>query len=731
MVLETARSHRIRSTSTYVLDINDRVYLGSLATGRTSMVSVDILFGTFSSIEEGLAILVTELKAQVQRILAREFPGLPASRRSDLKFTLQLAHDHRFEREGGMTLGDIQLSTFMNLLERSLQSEGVVVTSNDITVSTHFPRAMYNVGGSGSALQSWFPKQMKKNLSVKSHEDAQGPISCMAVALAFNILQATGKLGKQTVARNNARILRRARELQTEMGWGQYTDTSALEEFVTKYPQYRVVFFNIAKKSKAIVYADPTYRQIENPKTMFVYLGNNGKTGHWMVVPNPTMFLRLRDGTGNSGRFCDECFEYYQAHVSHSCPGSLPPRAQPPYCRYCHTAGHPTGLCGVAPCKQCHTAFERGTKHRCGLMSPNFKNGECFDNEKWKTAPFQHDGCTDGKIPALLVWDIESQLDIIERKESTLAEMDPEGYCTGDTVVGIVSVRAHKPTMICVANCYSDETWTFDGYSCVMDMFNFLRSYNKGKCILLAHNAAKYDNRLLFDALCANEDIAPDLHLTTRGTKFLQISYNHDLVFRDSLLHITGSLKSLAVAYSLAPDMQKGYFPHLFNVEANYNYVGPKPAREYFDVPDCKAFNDWYAELPAEWSMRREMEKYCTQDVRVLREIVRLHCLQSREINQPLVRSPWQYTTTPAYVHDVIRLGYNQAIEDEVQARNHNGDVVSANQIREEIVNDRGWPVLLDEEYYFARRALHGGRTNLARAYYNAAENGGKLGSVY
>ena len=705
--------------------------MGALATGRPSMVSVDILFGSFDNMQEGLAVLVNELKNQVERILIREFPMLPQVQRAELRFLIQITHDRRYEREPDVTLRSIRLSKFNDLLERSLQSEGGDVTPNDITVSAHFPRRMYNVGGGGSALQSWFPKQMKKNVSVKSYEDVQGPISCMAVALAFNILQANGQLGKQTVVRNNGVVLRRARELQTEMGWGQYTDASVLKDFVAKYPQFRVGFFSIARKSKVTLYADPRFEEVENRKTFYVYLGNNGKTGHWMAVPNPQMFLRKRDGTGNSGRFCEECFEFYQAHISHSCTDTLPQRIQPAFCRYCFKAGHSTGLCNVAPCKQCRKSFEVGVKHRCGLTSPNFKNGECFDNEKWQTAPFQHDGCTDGSVPALLVWDIESQLDIIETKESTMAEMDPEGYCTGNTILGVVTVRSHKPTMICVANCYSDETWTFDGYSCVTDMFNFLVSYNKGKCILLAHNAAKYDNRLLFDALCGNEDIAPNLHLLTRGTKFLQISYNHDLVFRDSLLHLSGSLKSLAEAYDLAPDMQKGYFPHLFNVEANYDYVGPKPDRMYFDVPDSKQFNDWYDALPDEWSMRREMEKYCMQDVRVLREIVRLHCELTREINKPLVRSPWQYATAPAYVHDVLTIAYCQALEDEVQGLNHNGDVVSANQIRERLVSDHGWPILLDEEYYFARRALHGGRTNLARAYYSSEDNGGKLGNVY
>lgn len=45
--------------------------------------------------------------------------------------------------------------------------------------------------------------------------------------------------------------------------------------------------------------------------------------------------------------------------------------------------------------------------------------------------------------------------------------------------------------------------------------------------------------------------------------------------------------------------MKKGFFPYVFNVPENINYIGPIPAREYFQPEMMKAakyaeFNEWY-----------------------------------------------------------------------------------------------------------------------------------------
>jgi hypothetical protein len=71
-------------------------------------------------------------------------------------------------------------------------------------------------------------------------------------------------------------------------------------------------------------------------------------------------------------------------------------------------------------------------------------------------------------------------------------------------------------------------------------------------------------------------------------------------VFIDSLMHLQGSLANLAKAFGLK--LMKGYFPHLFNLEENQNYVGPIPGEEFFDLTffaknasEITKFREWHA----------------------------------------------------------------------------------------------------------------------------------------
>jgi hypothetical protein len=659
------------------------------------------------------------------------FRGLSFRQFQNLRFAIQIQVGtfHPIS-VANQRIREINLNTILELVEKLTQSARVEVDLGDITLGVLFPRNMFAFGGSVKpSVQDWFPNNIKKSPSAKSLSDSHGPISCLAVALAQH-LRRLNSVTPQNARSEERAVTLMARQLQTEMGWGQLCGLDDLNTFVEKYPHLRIGYFKNVKKSQPVMYYHPSFETFENRKTIYVYLGSNSDgTGHWFTIPQPLHFIKTRDrGEGGGIRFCDECCNHYGEHSLHLCESAPTPRKNSPYCQNCYVRGHWASKCDKTKCKQCNRAFQNGDDHRCSLTSRNFKNGECFDNEQWAVAPFQRDGCTDGALPALLVWDIESQLDIVSSATAPMAEKDENGNCTGQMVEAAQKVRSHRPIFVGLANVFSNEEWKFKGHDCIKNMFTFLQTYNGGQAILLAHNASKYDNRFIYDAFCRDPEIAKDLGLITRGNKFLQISYKYEIIFRDSLLHIPGSLKNLAKSYGLSADMQKGYFPHLFNISANYNYVGPKPDKEYFDLPANDAnFNEWYNTLPEIYNFKEELEKYGMQDVRVLREIVKIHDEKCRAINRPLVRSPWQYCTAPSYAHDTLVLAYNQMLEDEVSARSH-GDKILGNQIRSEIVRDRGWPILMDEEYLFARRALHGGRTNLVRAYYNAESNDGKLG---
>jgi hypothetical protein len=109
-----------------------------------------------------------------------------------------------------------------------------------------------------------------------------------------------------------------------------------------------------------------------------------------------------------------------------------------------------------------------------------------------------------------------------------------------------------------------------------------------------------------------------------------------NLRFIDSLNHISMALAKMPKAYGIK-NVDKGTFPHLFNIPENQNYVGPLPPREYYDPESMSfgnmlEFNEWYSELSNrpgyEFNFQKELSSYCRMDVDILRRC----CLKHREL---------------------------------------------------------------------------------------------------
>ena len=81
-------------------------------------------------------------------------------------------------------------------------------------------------------------------------------------------------------------------------------------------------------------------------------------------------------------------------------------------------------------------------------------------------------------------------------------------------------------------------------------------------------------------------------------------------------------------------ELQKGYFPHLFNTKEHQSYKGPYPAAQYYGVEymgeeEAKTFWKWYHSKENEiFDFQSEMYNYCVSDV----DILRRGCMQFRKI---------------------------------------------------------------------------------------------------
>ena len=102
---------------------------------------------------------------------------------------------------------------------------------------------------------------------------------------------------------------------------------------------------------------------------------------------------------------------------------------------------------------------------------------------------------------------------------------------------------------------------------------------------VIAHNSRAYDCQFILK-YCVNNRIIPKV--LKRGTKILSMKVgNFKLI--DSLSFMPMPLKSLPKCFGIENDVEKGTFPHMFNIIGNENYIGEWPEIKYYE-PDfeCK-----------------------------------------------------------------------------------------------------------------------------------------------
>lgn len=165
------------------------------------------------------------------------------------------------------------------------------------------------------------------------------------------------------------------------------------------------------------------------------------------------------------------------------------------------------------------------------------------------------------------------------------------------------------------------------------------------------------------------------------------------ITFADSLCHFQQPLSKLPKMFGLHTNLRKGFFPYHFNVPEYQGYRGPIPDLSYFDLEfkTEKTLHDlleWHASWEGkEWVLRDEMIAYGINDVVILAEALESYyrvCVKDYEID------PLQSLTVASYCFKVFRTYHLQ---------------------------DRTLYNLSLPHEAFARRALHGGRTDVRQRY--------------
>ena len=194
-------------------------------------------------------------------------------------------------------------------------------------------------------------------------------------------------------------------------------------------------------------------------------------------------------------------------------------------------------------------------------------------------------------------------------------------------------VSFNKITNIKEEEKIETDMWKCFGpdYSVAKNVGDFLFQSKKFQNFtMIAHNMRGFDACFLIRYLHQN-----NIHFTPTVTGLkLTSTFIPSLSIRliDSLNFFPMPLSALPKAMGIEHVVScKGFFPHFFSAPENLSYIGKMPDPEFFGCYDMKSddiFREWYLKNQNEtFNFKTEVEKYCRQDVLILKEA----CLEFRK----------------------------------------------------------------------------------------------------
>ena len=215
----------------------------------------------------------------------------------------------------------------------------------------------------------------------------------------------------------------------------------------------------------------------------------------------------------------------------------------------------------------------------------------------------------------------------------------------------------HEPNL-CIVHDEEGEVGLFKGKDTVKQFCEWLLTKEHKDCIVVAHNFQGYDGQFIIKCLIQN---AIKYEYILRGSKVLSLTIPmFNIKFIDSLNFIPMSLAKFPKTFG-QDELCKGYFPHLFNKEENWNYVGPIPCQNDYGVnfmkpEERKAFIAWHKEQVENnyvFDFQKEIVKYCRSDVDIMRKC----CLLFREMlrDETGIDPFGKSLTIASYCHEVYR----------------------------------------------------------------------------
>lgn len=394
-----------------------------------------------------------------------------------------------------------------------------------------------------------------------------------------------------------------------------------------KYKEYQFVVYNSMNDCKSIL-----YKTIKTKKRI-----------NLLHITNHFIAIKSLKGLFGYRYQCNDCDNLYNNPKTHKCSS---------VCNYCRQLGPCPSVAEMFQCEQCNRRFRgevcfmRHIKAQickkiriCGDCT-KFINGA--DETKKHICSDKYCNICNCTVSADHKCYIQ-QYSKEPPKKFCIIFFDLE--CTQNSPVEhSITGFTHKP-ILCVAQqichlCFDDDDLNvrcinckqrehiFELGTCVEEFVNFCDNYRPYACnnvCVIAHNFKSYDGHFIMNELMKRDkSVKPVMN----GLKILTVLYDNYIRFIDSINFIPIALRKFPKTFGL-DNIEKGFYPHLFNTFENYDYVGSIPAMSYFfeytikNAFDSLDFVEWhmnYMFSGAVYNNREEMIKYCKIDVNLLRK---------------------------------------------------------------------------------------------------------------
>ncbi len=177
----------------------------------------------------------------------------------------------------------------------------------------------------------------------------------------------------------------------------------------------------------------------------------------------------------------------------------------------------------------------------------------------------------------------------------------------------------------------------FRGNDVTREFGQWLISRQHKNTTVVAHNAKSYDNFFILQYLLEAK-ITPYVIFSGSKACYMKIARGLNIRFLDSCMFLPMALSELPSCFDIH-NVEKGFFPHFFNVPGNFHKVFSKlPDRKFYGYETMTAekrdkFDQWYGKhVNDKFDFEEELLRYCRNDVEILRKACTRYRNKTKEV---------------------------------------------------------------------------------------------------